>query len=145
MRAVLQRVSQGQVSVKNKMIGSINEGLVVFIGIGPDDNRQHITTLADKILNLRIFNDENGKMNFNIFDIQGSLLIVSQFTLYGDCSKGNRPSFINAADRVHAKKIYNEFVNYMVQQKINVQTGKFGSDMNISLINTGPVTITLEV
>ena len=145
MRAVLQRVSQGQVSVKNKMIGSINEGLVVFIGIGPDDNRQHITTLADKILNLRIFNDENGKMNFNIFDIQGSLLIVSQFTLYGDCSKGNRPSFINAADRVHAKKIYNEFVNYMVQQKINVQTGEFGSDMNISLINTGPVTITLEV
>ena len=145
MRAVLQRVSQGQVSVKNKMIGSINEGLVVFIGIGPDDNRQHITTLADKILHLRIFNDENGKMNFNIFDIQGSLLIVSQFTLYGDCSKGNRPSFINAADRVHAKKIYNEFVNYMVQQKINVQTGKFGSDMNISLINTGPVTITLEV
>ena len=145
MRAVLQRVSKGQVSLKNKLIGSIGEGLVVFIGIGPNDNGKHITTLADKILKLRLFNDDNGKMNFNIVDIQGSLLIISQFTLYGDCTKGSRPSFINAADRVHAKKIYNEFVNYMVQQKIKVQTGEFGSDMDVSLINTGPVTITLEV
>jgi D-tyrosyl-tRNA(Tyr) deacylase len=145
MRAVIQRVSEAQVLVDEKIVGAIQNGFVVFVGVGTHDTVQHITHLVNKILNIRIFVDDSGKMNLNIRDINGSLLIISQFTLYGDCKKGNRPSFINAADRVHAKKIYNEFVNYTVQQKINVQTGVFGADMSVKLINTGPATFTLDL
>ena len=145
MKTIIQRVSHAEVIVKNRVLGSIQSGLVVFLGVGPNDTYHQVVAMVDKILRLRIFNDNKGKMNFNLIDINGSLLVVSQFTLYGDCLKGNRPSFIKAADRVHAKKIYNEFVNYIVQQKINVKTGKFGADMQVSLINMGPATFTLEV
>ena len=145
MRAIIQRVSKAQVTIDDKIRGTISEGLLIFIGIAQDDSASHVIKLADKILSLRIFNDINEKMNLSVHDIQGSLLIISQFTLYADCKKGNRPSFINAASPVHAKKIYNEFVNYMNQQKINVQSGVFGAEMKVSLINSGPSTFILDV
>ena len=145
MKVVIQCVSKAQVTIDDKIIGEISQGLLIFIGVAQDDNMTQIKKLADKILNLRIFDDINNKMNLSINDIKGSLLIISQFTLYADCKKGNRPSFMNTASPVHAKKIYNEFVNYMVQKKINVQSGKFGADMEISLINPGPATFILEV
>ena len=145
MKVVIQRVSKAQVTIDDKIIGEISQGLLIFVGVAQDDNMIQIKKLADKILNLRIFDDINNKMNLSINDIKGSLLIISQFTLYADCKKGNRPSFMNAASPVHAKKIYNEFVNYMVQKKIKVQSGKFGADMEINLINSGPATFILEV
>ena len=145
MRVIIQRVSKAQVTIDGKIRGEISEGLLIFIGIAQDDSISHVIKLADKILSLRIFNDSNKKMNLSIHDIQGNLLIISQFTLYADCNNGNRPSFINAAPPVHAKKIYNEFVNYMNQQKINVQSGVFGVDMKVSLVNTGPSTFILDV
>ena len=145
MKVVIQCVSKAQVTIDDKIIGEISQGLLIFIGVAQDDNMTQIKKLADKILNLRIFDDINNKMNLSINDIKGSLLIISQFTLYADCKKGNRPSFMNTASPVHAKKIYNEFVNYMVQKKIKVQSGKFGADMEINLINSGPATFILEV
>ena len=145
MKAIIQRVSKAKVTIDDKVRGKISEGLLIFIGIAQDDSMSHVIKLADKILSLRIFNDINKKMNLSVHDIQGNLLIISQFTLYADCNKGNRPSFINAASPVHAKKIYNEFVNYMNQQKINVQSGVFGADMKVSLVNTGPSTFILDV
>jgi len=145
MKAVIQRVSKAEVTVDDKIRGKISEGLLMFIGIAQDDSMSNVIKLGDKVLSLRIFNDINKKMNLSIHDIQGSLLIISQFTLYADCKNGNRPSFINAASPVHAKKIYNEFVNYMNQQKINVQSGVFGSDMKVSLINSGPSTFILDI
>ena len=145
MKAIIQRVNKAQVMIDNKIIGKISEGFVIFIGIAQDDSMSHVIKLADKILSLRVFNDINKKMNLSIHDIKGSLLIISQFTLYADCNKGNRPSFINAASPVHAKKIYNEFVNYMNQQKINVQSGVFGADMQVGLTNSGPATFILNV
>jgi len=145
MKAIIQRVSKAKVTIDDKVRGKISEGLLIFIGIAQDDSISHVIKLADKILSLRIFNDSNKKMNLSIHDIQGSLLIISQFSLYADCNNGNRPSFINAAPPVHAKKIYNEFVNYMNQQKINVQSGVFGADMKVSLVNIGPSTFILDV
>ena len=144
MRAIIQRVSKAQVTIDNTIRGKISEGLLIFIGIAQDDSISHVIKLADKILSLRIFNDSNKKMNLSIHDIQGSLLIISQFTLYADCNNGNRPSFINAASPVHAKKIYNEFVNYMYQQNINCESGVFGAHMEVSLINDGPVTLIMD-
>ena len=145
MKVIIQRVNQAQVLVEGKVIGQISEGLLIFLGIGKEDRMSHIIKIADKILYLRVFNDINKKMNLSIKNIQGSLLIISQITLYADCKNGNRPSFVNAASPVHAKKIYNEFVNYMTQQKINVQSGKFGADMEVSLTNSGPATFALDV
>jgi len=145
MKAIIQRVNKAQVTIDDKITGKISEGFLIFVGIAQDDSMSHVIKLADKILSLRVFNDINKKMNLSIRDIQGSLLIISQFTLYADCNKGNRPSFLNAASPVHAKKIYNEFVNYMNQQKINVQSGVFGADMKVSLVNAGPSTFILDV
>ena len=144
MKTIIQRVSHAEVIVKNRVLGSIQSGLVVFLGIGPNDTYHQVVSMVDKILRLRIFNDNKGKMNFNLIDINGSLLVVSQFTLYADCLKGNRPSFIKAADRVHAKKIYNEFVNYMHQHQINCKSGEFGAHMEVSLVNDGPVTLIVD-
>ena len=144
MKAIIQRVSKAQVTIDDQIRGKISEGLLIFIGIAQDDSMSHVIKLANKILSLRIFNDINKKMNLSIHDIQGSLLIISQFTLYADCKNGNRPSFINAASPVHAKKIYNEFVTYMTNQNIIIQTGSFGAHMEVALINDGPVTLILD-
>jgi D-tyrosyl-tRNA(Tyr) deacylase len=144
MKAVIQRVSKAKVNIINcSHPRKISKGLVVFLGIAPNDSRNDIMLLSQKILNLRIFT-KNNKMELSIKDIKGSILLISQFTLYGDCTKGNRPSFINAAEPVHAKKIYNEFVTYMTNQDITIQTGNFGAHMEVALINDGPVTLILD-
>ena len=143
MRAIIQRVLKASVVIKNHQERSIDQGLLILVGVGKDDVSKDAIQLADKILNLRIFS-KNDKMNDSVLDIKGSLLIVSQFTLYADCKRGNRPSFINAAPPVHAKKIYNEFVNYIDQQNINCESGIFGAQMEVSLINDGPVTLIMD-
>jgi len=144
MKIILQRVLQAHLTIDDKLIAKINKGIVVFIGVVKEDTILEIPKQADKICNLRIFNDNNQKMNQSLMDINGDILIISQFTLYANCKKGNRPSFINAAPPEHAKKIYNEFVNYMNNKTIKVQTGQFGADMQVSLINDGPATFILE-
>ena len=145
MRATIQRVESAEVETGGKIVGKINEGILVLIGIEKKDNFKTIKLMANKILNLRIFNDEQEKMNYSLLDIKGDMLIVSQFTLYGECRKGNRPSFINAASPNHANKVYNDFVNYVKREALSVQTGKFGSAMKVKLINDGPVTFNLEI
>ena len=143
MKAVIQRVSKASVKIDEQKPRAISKGLVILLGVGQKDSLEDVIILGKKILNLRIF-QKNNKMDLSIQDIKGSLLIVSQFTLYADCTRGNRPSFINAAKPVHAKKIYTEFVNYMRNQSIMVQTGVFGEQMAVSLINDGPVTLIMN-
>ena len=125
-------------------VGKIAEGLLIFLGVAETDDLATVKKIADKIINLRIFNDDLNKMNLSLLDICGSLLVVSQFTLYADCTKGNRPNFLNAANSLHAKKIYNEFVNYISNHYKHIKTGEFRADMDIELINNGPVTIQLD-
>ena len=144
MRLILQRVKGASLTVNNKIISKINNGLVVFIGITHSDTMLSIPSIANKTINLRLFNDEENKMNLSLLDISGDLLIVSQFTLHANCKKGNRPSFLDSASSEHAKKIYNEFVNYMNNKLNKVQTGIFGAHMAIELINDGPVTFILD-
>ena len=145
MKIVLQRVIKAHVTINKQIVGTISQGLVLFLGITQTDNKQAIIKLCNKIINLRIFPDNNHKMNNSLNDIKGSILIISQFTLYGQCVSGNRPSFTNAAGPIYAKKIYNEFVNYMKNQtNINIQTGQFGAMMKVTLINDGPVTFILD-
>lgn len=145
MKLVVQRVKKSNLKIKNKLYSSINTGMVILIGISKNDNYEMAKELANKIIKLRIFNDDNGKMNKNIMQIKGEVLVVSQFTLYADTNKGNRPSFINAAKPELAISVYNHFIDEL--QKLissKVRTGKFGADMKIELINDGPVTIILE-
>lgn len=145
MKLVVQRVKKSNLKIKNKLYSSINTGMVILIGISKNDNYEMAKELANKITKLRIFNDDNGKMNKNIMEIKGEILVVSQFTLYADTNKGNRPSFINAAKPELAISLYNHFIDEL--QKLissKVRTGKFGADMKIKLINDGPVTIILE-
>ena len=145
MKLVVQRVKKSNLKIKNKLYSSINAGMVILIGISKNDNYEMAKELAKKIIKLRIFNDDNGKMNKNIMQIKGEVLVVSQFTLYADTNKGNRPSFINAAKPELAISLYNHFIDEL--QKLissKVRTGKFGADMKIELINDGPVTIILE-
>lgn len=145
MKLVVQRVKKSNLKIKNKLYSSINTGMVILIGISKNDNYEMAKELANKIIKLRIFNDDNGKMNKNIMQIKGEVLVVSQFTLYADTNKGNRPSFINAAKPELAILLYNYFIDEL--QKLissKVRTGKFGADMKIELINDGPVTIILE-
>ena len=145
MKLVVQRVKKSNLKIKNKLYSSINAGMVILIGISKNDNYEMAKELANKIIKLRIFNDDNGKMNKNIIQIKGEVLVVSQFTLYADTKKGNRPSFINAAKPELAISLYNHFIDEL--QKLissKVRTGKFGADMKIELINDGPVTIILE-
>ena len=145
MKLVVQRVKKSNLKIKNKLYSSINTGMVILIGISKNDNYEMAKELASKIIKLRIFNDDNGKMNKNIMEIKGEILVVSQFTLYADTNKGNRPSFINAAKPELAISLYNHFIDEL--QKLissKVRTGKFGADMKIKLINDGPVTIILE-
>lgn len=145
MKLVIQRVKKSILKINGVNISSIGYGMVILIGISKDDNSSKLKKVVSKLSKLRIFNDHNGKMNKNINDINGEILVVSQFTLYADLKKGNRPSFINAAEPIKASKIYHNFIEEL-QTVINtkVMTGKFGADMKVELINDGPVTLILE-
>ena len=144
MRAVVQRVKHSSVIVENETIAQIEAGVMVLLGIGKDDNEEKAAWLAGKIAHLRIFEDEDGKLNRSLLDTGGQMLVVSQFTLYGDCSKGRRPSFIAAAPPEMATELYLHFVQEADTLGIKVQTGKFRAMMDVSLINHGPVTLILE-
>ena len=144
MRAVVQRVSSSKVTVEGEVTGEINKGLLVLLGVTHEDTSKDVDYIIDKVLNLRIFEDENEKMNLSLKDVGGELLIVSQFTLYGDCSQGNRPSFIEAARPEEANPLYEYFCNQCELNNIEVQKGIFGADMKVELINDGPVTIIIE-
>lgn len=143
MKVVIQRVSKAEVNCKGKIVGKINKGFLVLLGIKKGDTKEQADYLVKKLLNLRIFEDENGKMNLSIKDVQGELLIVSQFTLYGDASHGNRPSFTKAELPDKANKLYEYFCNEC-RKNIHVETGIFQQEMAISLINNGPTTIIIE-
>lgn len=144
MRVVVQRVINASVEVDGQICGSIKKGLLVFIGVGDGDSENDCKRLADKIINLRIFSDENDKINLSLKDVNGELLIVSQFTLYADCKKGNRPNFTQAAKPDIANALYEFFVNYCKNLVPVVETGIFGADMKVKLLNDGPFTIVLE-
>ena len=144
MRALLQRVSHARVEVEKQIVGEIGEGLLIFLGIARQDQERDATYLLQKILNLRIFPDDQGKMNRSVEDISGQLLIVPQFTLYGDCRKGRRPSFDQAASPENAHILYDFFVNRARETKLTVQCGVFQAAMNVSLLNSGPVTLLCE-
>ncbi|OGD63735.1 D-tyrosyl-tRNA(Tyr) deacylase [Candidatus Beckwithbacteria bacterium RBG_13_42_9] len=144
MKLVIQRVSQASVSVNDQIIGQIEKGLLILIGVAKGDTKHEVDYLVSKVINLRIFADNNDKMNLSIKDVKGSILVVSQFTLYGDTKRGNRPSFVEAAEPKVAEDRYNHFVNEIKAKGIKVETGKFRVMMQISLVNDGPVTIILE-
>lgn len=144
MRAVIQRSKQASVSVEDKVIGKIQSGLVVFLGIQETDCPRDILWMVDKIRNLRIFEDENGKMNLSLCDKGQEMLIISQFTLYGDCRKGRRPGYSKAAPPALAEKVYNDFITAVRDTGTIVATGQFQADMDVQLINDGPVTLLLD-
>ena len=144
MRLVVQKVKNASVSVEGELVGKINSGFMVLLGIKNTDTKQNVDYLVKKLVNLRIFCDENDKLNLSLKDVNGELLIVSQFTLYGDCSSGNRPSFITAAKPDIAIPLYEYFIEECKKNIPVVETGKFGAEMDVSLINDGPVTIILE-
>jgi D-tyrosyl-tRNA(Tyr) deacylase len=144
MRAVLQRVSFAQVSVGESIVGKIGKGLLVLLGISKEDSEAEAATLADKIINLRIFSDPHGKMNLSLDDVDGQLLVVSQFTVYGDSRRGRRPSFAKAAAASDAIRLYEYFNDQARQRGIHTESGIFGAMMNVSLVNDGPVTLILD-
>lgn len=144
MKLVVQRVKKAEVKVDGNIIGKIDKGFLVLIGIKVGDTKEQADYLVKKLCNLRVFSDENDKMNLSIKDVKGKLLIVSQFTLYGDCSQGNRPSVIEAARPEEANPLYEYFCNQCELNNIEVQKGIFGADMKVELINDGPVTIIIE-
>lgn len=144
MRAVVQRVSSSKVTVDDRITGEISKGLLVLLGVTHEDTSKDVDYMIDKILNLRIFEDENEKMNLSLKDVSGELLVVSQFTLYGDCRKGKRPSFSNAARPELATTLYEEFIEKVKSQEVVVGTGEFGAHMMVDLTNDGPVMILLE-
>ncbi|SFA76973.1 D-aminoacyl-tRNA deacylase [Clostridium frigidicarnis] len=144
MRAIVQRVLSSSVTVDGEIVGKINKGFNVLLGIQKEDTEDDINYLVRKIVNLRVFNDENDKMNLSLNDVKGELLIVSQFTLYGDCRKGNRPNFMSALGGDEAKKLYECFVEECRKSGLKVETGVFAADMNVSIENDGPVTLLLE-
>lgn len=143
MRVLVQRSLESSVSVDNKIVGKINKGLVLLVGFTEGDDSNKIDYLVKKVLNLRIFDDEDGVMNKSVLDIGGSILSISQFTLYADTKKGNRPSYVNALSGSKATLLYDEF-NKKLSEHIKVETGIFGADMKVSITNDGPVTILLE-
>lgn len=144
MKIVVQRSREAHVSVGEKVVGEISKGFVLLVGVTHEDTEEDAAYLADKIVNLRIFEDENNKMNRSLLDVGGEILSVSQFTLYGDCRKGRRPNFMNAAKPDHATRIYDAF-NHLVREKgVRVETGIFGEMMDVHITNDGPVTLILE-
>lgn len=144
MRAVIQRVKHANVKVENEVIGEIKNGLVVLLGITHEDTEADINALVQKLIHLRIFEDEENKLNNSLVDIQGKILSISQFTLYADVRKGRRPNFINAAKPEYAETLYELFNDKLRKENINVETGSFGAMMEVELLNDGPVTIILE-
>lgn len=144
MKFVIQRVAHAEVCVNQETIGKIGKGFLVFIGVSQDDTQELADKLIRKLINLRIFEDEQGKTNLSLQDVSGELLLISQFTLYADCKKGNRPSFTKAGDPVLANVLYEYIIEECRKQVPNVQTGSFGADMKISLLNDGPFTILLD-
>ena len=145
MRVLLQRAAAGSVTINGECVGKIGKGLVLLIGVTHTDTPEDVDYLVKKCANLRIFEDENGKMNLSLMDIDGEVLAISQFTLYGDCVKGRRPGFDAAAEPVMAEKLYDLFVEKMKQEGVRkVDTGRFGADMMVSIQNDGPVTFMLE-
>lgn len=144
MKFVIQRVTHAKVTVEQEVIGKINQGYVVLIGACEEDNEQIADKMVKKLLALRIFADENGKTNLSIKDVQGELLLISQFTLYADCKKGNRPSFIKAGNPDHANQLYEYIIAKARQELSVVETGSFGADMQVELVNDGPFTIVLD-
>ena len=144
MRAVIQRVSRAKVSVKNEIVGEIGKGILILLGVADGDSETDAVYLLDKTVNLRIFEDADDKMNLSLLEIKGDLLVVSQFTLYGDARKGRRPSFIKAASPAEAKRFYEFFVSEARKQIGIVETGKFQTMMKVELVNDGPVTILLD-
>ena len=144
MRVVIQRVTEAEVSINEEISGKINNGLLILVGIGQDDHMEDIQWLTQKITNLRIFSDNEGKMNLSILDIKGEILLVSQFTLYASIKKGNRPSFIQSAPPIFAIPLYEQFIKSLKETGIAIQTGQFGADMKVSLTNDGPVTIIID-
>ena len=144
MIAVLQRVTTGKVKIGDRIVGDIDNGLVILLGVHRDDKEEDIIFLADKVIGLRIFNDNNGKMNISLQDAEGSVLVISQFTLCGDWRKGRRPSFTKAAEPDKGKLLYEGFIDAVRSRGINVETGEFGAEMDVSLVNSGPVTFVLD-
>ena len=144
MRAVVQRVKSASVTVEGELVSEIGAGVLVFLGVAHDDTATQLEYIANKIANLRIFEDEEGKMNLSLLETGGAALVVSQFTLYGDCRKGRRPSFINAARPEVANALYEEFITLLKQQNIPTQGGTFQAMMDVQLVNDGPVTILLD-
>lgn len=144
MRVVLQRVSSAKVEIEQKIIGQIAQGLLLLVAFSDEDKDEDLSYMANKILNLRIFEDQAGKMNLSLLDIKGEILSVSQFTLYGDVRRGRRPSFTDAAQPAFAEDMYNKFNEILRESTLKVERGLFGGDMQVSLVNDGPVTILLD-
>ncbi len=144
MIAVIQRVLDAKVQINNSEERSITNGLVILLGVNKDDVEKDVTYLADKIIGLRIFNDQNNKMNHSLLDINGSVLIISQFTLCGDIRKGRRPNFLSAANPSKGRSLYNNFIQRFKQKDLNVVNGEFGAHMDVSLVNNGPVTFVID-
>ncbi len=144
LRAVVQRVSKASVTVADKIVGAIDAGILLLLGVADDDTQKDVIYLAEKVIGLRIFNDADKKMNLSLKEVSGSILVVSQFTLYGDCRKGRRPSFVKAAKPEKANELYQSFVAELRGQGFVVETGQFQKEMEVLLVNQGPVTLLLE-
>ena len=144
MKVVVQRVSQASVCVGGETVGRIGKGILIFVGVGTEDTEEDADYLVQKIVQLRIFEDAEGKMNLSSFDVQAELLVVSQFTLYGDCTKGNRPSFVKAAEPKKAERLYNLFISKTKSLGVKVKFGIFKAMMEVELVNDGPVTIIIQ-
>ena len=144
MRAVVQRVTYSSVEVNGEIVGEINNGFNVLLGISKDDTEEDMKYIKENIINLRVFSDENDKMNLSLLDIKGELLLISQFTLYGDARKGRRPNCMNALGGEEAKRFYDKFIEMMKETGLKVETGVFGADMKVDIKNDGPVTILLD-
>ncbi len=144
MRAVVQRVKNASVTVDNNVIGEISHGLLVFLGVGDGDTDSDMKYIAEKVIGLRIFSDAEDKMNLSVKDVEGEILVISQFTLYGDCRKGRRPNFTASMEPKGAEEMYQKFIKYIREQGIHTEHGEFGADMKVSLLNDGPVTLILD-
>lgn len=144
MKIIIQRTKQASVSVEGTLVGSIRFGIMVLVGITHDDTIDDVNYLVEKVVNLRIFEDEGGKMNLSLLDVKGQILSISQFTLYGDCRKGRRPNFMAAAKPAFAQELYQEFNKRLREKGLIVETGRFGEMMDVQLTNNGPVTLILE-